>query len=101
MTMAKLQRTIAEEKKRHRLRGIARIPAFTVLLLIAVGATAQSNTEETPTAQATPSSAPTPPRRVYANLKQVPVLVLSHDYQRMKPIDPSGFRISLDSGPLF
>jgi hypothetical protein len=35
------------------------------------------------------------------NLKQVPVLVLTHDYERMKPIDPSGFRISLDSGPRF
>jgi hypothetical protein len=99
MTMAKLQRRISEEKKRNKLRGITRISAFTFLLLIAVGATAQSNTEATPTAQAT--SAPTPTLRVYANLKQVSVLVLTHDYERMKPIDPSGFRISLDSGPLF
>jgi hypothetical protein len=99
MTMAKLQRRISEEKKRNKLRGITRISAFTFLLLIAVGATAQSNTEATPTAQATP--APPPTLRVYANLKQVSVLVLTHDYERMKPIDPSGFRISLDSGPLF
>ena len=100
MTIAKLQRRISEEKKRNRLRMIARIPACTILL-IAVGANAQSNTEATPTAQATLSPPPTPTLRVYANLKQVPVLVLTHDYERMKPIDPSGFRISLDSGPLF
>jgi hypothetical protein len=99
MTMAKLQRRISEEKKRNKLRGIARISAFTFLLLIAVGATAQSNTEATPTAQAI--SAPTPTLRVYTNLKQVSVLVLSSDYRRVKPLDPSGFRISLDSGPLF
>jgi hypothetical protein len=102
MTMAVQQRRISEEKRRSSQRWIARIPACTIIpLLIAVGAAAQSNTAAKPTAPAAPSPAPTPTLRVYANLKQVPVLVLSHDYKRMKPIDPSGFHISLDSGPLF
>jgi hypothetical protein len=38
---------------------------------------------------------------VYTNLKQVPVLVLTEHYQRMKPLDTSRFRLSLDSGPQF
>jgi hypothetical protein len=38
---------------------------------------------------------------VYTNLKQVPVLVLTANYERMKPVDTSKFRLSLDSGPLF
>ncbi len=95
VTTAKLKRRISEGKKRSRLRGIGRIPACAILL-IAIGAIAQSNTEATPTAQAN-----TPTLHVYTNLKQVSVLALTHDYQRMKPLDPSGFRISLDSGPLF
>jgi hypothetical protein len=75
-----------------------------VLTLTAICLSAQSNPETTPADQPSASSTATPPTptlRVYTNLKQVSVLVLSHDYQRMEPIDPSGFRISLDSGPLF
>ncbi len=101
MTMVKRQRRISEEKKRNRLRGIAQIPAVTILLLIAVASTAQSNTGAASTANQTSSPDATPTLHVYTNLKQVPVLVLSKDYERMKPIDPSGFRISLDSGPRF
>jgi hypothetical protein len=86
------QRTIS---KRHS-SAVARILACIVTLFLthaAPGVRAQSNAVADPTA--------TPTLHVYSNLKQVPVLVLTHDYQRMKPIDPSGFRISLDSGPLF
>jgi hypothetical protein len=74
----------------------------TVTLLFALGASsanAQPQTEATPpTASA---AAETPTLHIYTNLKQVPVLVLSHDYRRMKPVDTSGFRLSLDSGPRF
>ncbi|WP_353064878.1 hypothetical protein RBB77_03840 [Tunturibacter psychrotolerans] len=93
--------------KRKRPSGLARMPACIIALVLTLTATcfsAQSNPEATPAAQPPASSTATPPTptlRVYTNLKQVPVLVLSHDYDRMKPIDPSGFRISLDSGPLF
>ncbi len=38
---------------------------------------------------------------VYMDLIQVPVLALDSDLQRMKPLDASKFRISLDSGPTF
>jgi hypothetical protein len=64
-------------------------------------ALAQASTATTPPPAADPPSSPTPTLYVYTNLKQIPVLVLTHDYERIKPIDPSGFRISLDSGPLF
>jgi hypothetical protein len=57
-------------------------------------------------AQATDTATPntdlaTPTLHVYTNLQQVPVLVLTSNYERMKPIDTSKFRISLDSGPQF
>jgi hypothetical protein len=84
---------------------VARILACTVTLVLthaAPGIRAQSNAVADPTAQSpSPSATTAPTLHVYTNLKQVPVLVLSQDYERMKPIDPSGFRISLDSGPLF
>ncbi|MBB5327120.1 hypothetical protein [Tunturiibacter gelidoferens] len=101
--MAKRQRRISNEKKRNRLLRIPRTPACTILLLLAaVVATAQSSPKAASTAaQQTPSADATPTLHVYTNLKQVPVLVLSKDYERMKPIDPSGFRVSLDSGPRF
>jgi hypothetical protein len=103
MTMPKLQRRISKEKKRSRLPGITRILACTILLLAlaAIASTAQSSTETTPTAQQTSSPDATPTLHVYTNLKQVPVLVLTNDYQRMRPLDTSKFRISLDSGPMF
>lgn len=72
--------------------------AALILALTAACLNAQSSPEATPGVQAAP---PATTLHVYANLKQVPVLVLSNDYRRIKPIDPSGFRISLDSGPLF
>lgn len=49
-------------------------------------------------------SAPSPATttlHVYTNLKQVPVLVLTSNYERMKPVDTSKFRLRLDSGPPF
>jgi hypothetical protein len=76
----------------------------TIALLLTLStalALAQASTATTPPPAADPSIAPTPTLRVYTNLKQIPVLVLTHDYVRMKPIDPSGFRLSLDSGPRF
>lgn len=39
--------------------------------------------------------------RVYMDLIQVPVLVLDSEHDRMKPIDPSKFQVSLDAGPNF
>ncbi len=38
---------------------------------------------------------------VYLDLIQVPVLVLDRSLNRMKPVDPAKFRVSLDSGPEF
>lgn len=38
---------------------------------------------------------------VYMDLIQVPVLVLDGSANRMKPVDPAKFRVSLDSGPEF
>ncbi len=38
---------------------------------------------------------------VYTNLQQVPTLILTPSHDRMKPVDASRFRLSLDSGPLF
>jgi hypothetical protein len=38
---------------------------------------------------------------VYMDLIQIPVLVLDSERGRMKPIDPSKFVVSLDSGPTF
>jgi hypothetical protein len=58
---------------------------------------AQTTLAQTPAAQ--PPATPT--LHVYENLKQVPVLVLTSDYRRMKPLDTSKFRLSLDSGPSF
>ncbi|WP_433970650.1 hypothetical protein [Tunturiibacter lichenicola] len=80
--------------RQHRFAAIALLFALAV-----IASNAQSQTETTPPTQ---SPAPeTPTLHVYTNLKQVSVLVLRSDYERMKPLDPSGFRISLDSGPLF
>jgi hypothetical protein len=58
---------------------------------------AQGNTTAQPSAQPPPITT----LHVYTNLKQVPVLVLTSDYQRMKPLDTSKFSVSLDSGPPF
>jgi hypothetical protein len=58
-------------------------------------------------AQATSGALPSAPSpatttlHVYTNLKQVPVLLLTSNYQRMKPVDISKFRLRLDSGPPF
>jgi hypothetical protein len=38
---------------------------------------------------------------VYMDLIQVPALVLDSERERMKPIAPAEFRVSLDSGPVF
>jgi hypothetical protein len=76
--------------------------AITLLFTLSTALTlAQSTTATTPPPAADPSNSPTPTLHVYTNLKQVPVLVLTHDYKRMKPIDQSGFLLSLDSGPKF
>jgi hypothetical protein len=107
--VAEVEQTVSREvqrmiSKRKRPLGLAPTPACIVALILAhaeTGIRAQSNTEAAPTAQAAPSADATPTLHVYTNLKQVSVLVLTHDYERMKPLDPSGFRISLDSGPLF
>jgi hypothetical protein len=95
--MGKQQRIIS---KRNR-PCVSRILARTVALLLAVattGARAQSNTQAPPTAQPAPSPSTTPTLHVYTNLKQVPVLVLTSDHERMKPLDGSKFRVFLDSG---
>jgi len=38
---------------------------------------------------------------VYMDLIQIPVLVLDSEMGRMKPVDPTKFLVSLDSGPTF
>jgi hypothetical protein len=44
---------------------------------------------------------PVPTLHVYANLMQIPVLVLTPDHERMRPLEESKFRVSLDGGPEF
>jgi hypothetical protein len=76
--------------------------AITLLFTLSTTlALAQANTVTTAPPATDPSSSSKPTLHVYTNLKQIPVLVLSHDYRRMKPIDASGFRLSIDSGPKF
>jgi hypothetical protein len=45
--------------------------------------------------------APTPTLHVYANLIQIPVLVLTSSLGRVAPIAANKFSVSLDDGPLF
>jgi hypothetical protein len=71
------------------------------LILLSLPAWRVLPAQSTPSPSSTSIPAATPTLHVYANLKQVPVLVLTQNYQRMKPIDTSRFRLSLDSGPLF
>jgi hypothetical protein len=80
--------------RQHRFAAVALL-----FVLAVIAGNAQSQTETTPPAQSPAPEAPT--LHVYTNLKQVSVLVLRSDYERMKPLDPSGFRIRLDSGPPF
>ena len=91
--------------KKNELPGSHRKFCGAIVLVFALAASsnnAQSQTETIPPAQPLATTTrSTPTLHVYTNLKQVPVLVLTHDYERMKPIDPSGFRLSLDSGPRF
>jgi len=89
--------------KASELPGTRMYLACTITLLYALVAGSGNAQPQTGAASAdAPAGQPaTPTLHVYTNLKQVPVLVLSHDYERMKPIDPSGFRLSLDSGPRF
>jgi hypothetical protein len=67
-------------------------------LIIAPAKLIQAQTTDTPAPNTQPA---TPTLHVYANLEQVPVLVLTKNYERIKPLDTSKFRVSLDSGPLF
>jgi hypothetical protein len=67
-------------------------------------APAEARPDIVPSAQSAPSPAvqpPPPTLHVYTNLEQIPVLVLTSDHQRMKPVDTSKFRVRLDSGPAF
>jgi hypothetical protein len=67
-------------------------------------ATINAKTETLSPAQSAPSPAvqpPLPTLHVYTNLEQIPVLVLTSDRQRMKPVDTSQFRVRLDSGRPF
>lgn len=80
--------------------GIVRVPACTAALILLLAGRliqAQATSGALPSA---PSPA-TPTLHVYTNLKQVPVLVLTPNYKRMKPVDTSKFRLRLDSGPPF
>lgn len=82
--------------KKNRSSGVVRTLLCAIGLLLLPGCRAIQ-------AQTTPADQPlaTPTLHVYTNLKQVPVLVLTSDYKRMKPLDTSKFRLSIDSGPLF
>lgn len=68
------------------------------LIALPAASLIRAQTTDTPTPDTQPA---TPTLHVYANLEQVPVLVLTSNYKRIKPLDTSKFRISLDSGPLF
>jgi hypothetical protein len=84
---------------RSRLQAMHRATLTLLFALGASSANAQPQTEATPPPES--AAAETPTLHIYTNLRQVPVLVLSHDYRRMKPVDTSGFLLSLDSGPRF
>jgi hypothetical protein len=97
----KLQR--ANLKWNGWLRACQMLVGFALFTLTPGSINAQSQKGATPStaSPAAETASSTPTLHVYTNLKQIPVLVLTHDYVRMKPIDPSGFRLSLDSGPRF
>jgi hypothetical protein len=101
-TMDKMRQRTNSTRSPHRSSRPALSCAVPILFTLsaAVGL-AQANTAATPSPAASPAADSTATLRVYSNLKQVPVLVLSHNYERMKPMDPAGFRLSLDSGPRF
>jgi hypothetical protein len=87
-------------KQPHHTPGSVHAMILCAICLIALPTATPARAQTTDTA--TPNTQlPTPTLHVYANLEQVPVLVLTSNYERMKPIDPSRFRVSLDSGPPF
>jgi len=98
-----MDKRLRQETPKRSERSASNQKNLAAIALLFVSAVISSNAQSQTGAPPAQSSAPpaTPTLHVYTNLKQVPVLVLTHDYQRMKPIDPSGFRLSLDSGPQF
>jgi len=77
----------------------------TGLLLCAVVFAIALNSTNAQTPAAAPSTdngqPPISTFHVYTNLEQIPVLVLTADHLRIKPIDTSRFRVRIDSGPFF
>jgi hypothetical protein len=86
------------KQPRSRPQSIVAMLLCAISLIALPAARIRAQTSDTTTPNIQPA---TPTLHVYTNLKQVPVLVLSHDYRRMKPIDAAGFRLSIDSGPKF
>jgi len=67
---------------------------------------AQAKPEPPPNVQTVQVAGETTPQpmhtlHVYMDLIQVPVLVLDSDLERLKPLEPAKFLVSLDAGPLF
>lgn len=82
---------LGRSRLRHRLTTL-----LANLCLCALAFSAGSN----PSRLAAQESA-TPTLHVYANLVQVPTLVLSPTRGRIAPVAPSRFSVSIDSGPFF
>ena len=82
-------------------RGTVRPPAVCAIALILLLTGRLIQAQATSNALPFAPSPATTTLHVYTNLKQVPVLVLTSNYERMKPVDTSKFRLRLDSGPPF
>jgi hypothetical protein len=77
-----------------------------LLALFLLAATSVANVQQPVPAATPPSPAPAPAEtpyvlHVYANLVQVPTLVLNTDFKPLPPVAMRDFNIRLDSGPTF
>ncbi len=71
------------------------------LLTLVIAALCPMLRAQAPAPPAAGPEAPIHTLRVFMDLIQVSVLVLDSELDRIKPIDPSKFLVSLDSGPAF
>ncbi len=74
----------------------------TIMCTTSAAQTQAQHTSQPPQQPSTPPQSPPPyTLHVYANLMEIPTLVLSQHFEPLPPIPPSQFEISLDAGPVF
>ena len=101
MRKASHRQSHGKTQRKGKTQPQALLPALLCALLLLPAWRLLPAQAATGSANSTAPPAATPTLHVYTNLKQIPVLVLTHDYERMKPLDTALFRLSLDSGPPF